>query len=204
MKKNINLPYILIIVIYSFVGVLIFADNIMAENIRIKLILKTDKEIYQVGDEIFLTYNFINNNTEPIHLLPWGGEYAINWISAFDSTGRSLISIPILFLNIKFIPLCEDYILIKPKSEYTINLKGKIVDEKLSKFNRESSKKYKGVFLDFEDSAIYMGSTGFFSLQASYKGKIEWTEIGKANCGLSDIFVGELESNKVKIKIIRK
>lgn len=165
------------------------------------LILASDKKIYSTGERIKFTYTFLNRSDQPIYILPWGGEYSINWITVYSDEGEKLSGLPSVYYEKKFIPLKDDFILLEPKGSYSIEIEGKIVMAEFSKFNREDQKKYKGLFIDFGNSVIYLGKSGNFTIKAIYEGKDEWADKGKSLYNLSNIFAGELTSEELKIQI---
>jgi len=191
----------LLILIFVICFTCIYEATPMTSNQEVKLSLKTDKEAYCIGDAVILEITFSNNSSKSIYLLPWNGGYSVNWLMAFDIDEQKKGSFPLVYRDIKFMPLFKDYILINPNSKYSITLKGKIFNGELSKFNRDYEKKYQGLFLNFGDSAIFLNSIGSFGLQAFYVGKNEWADIAKKKYNIDGIILEKLESNKIHIEV---
>jgi len=170
----------------------------------IQLILKIDKETAAIGNTVRFTYTFFNNSPNSVHILPWGGNYAIDWISAYDNNGKKLIGLPMEFSEIKFLPSKDDFIFLGPKERYSIVVEGKLIKAELSKFNRDNNRKYSGVFIDFDNSVIFLEKPGNFIIKGGYSALEEWREKGKKLYNLKNIWVGKLESNDLEIAVIEK
>ncbi|MDP2939999.1 MAG: hypothetical protein Q8O13_07975 [Candidatus Omnitrophota bacterium] len=199
--KKISIAVLVVIASFSVIFLSKGEENMTA---NINLILKAAKETYLIGDEINLTYTFLNENDHSIYLLPWGGHYTTNWIVAYNEQDVKLADLPLVRYEIKFIPLKEDFVFIGPKKSYSITIKGKVIKSEFSRFDRKDQKKYKGFFIDFNNSAIFLEKSGDFTIKAFYDGKTEWRDKGKELYGLNNILVGKLESNEIKIIIKNK
>ncbi len=202
MNNNI-LKIVLSLVLISFLSVSLSKGEEGMSN-DIDLIVESSKKIVSIGDEIEFIYTFLNNSQNSIYILPWGGEYVTNWIVAYDSDGNKLPDIPSVFYELKIIPQKEDFVLVESRKSYSIKIKGKIIKTKLSKFGKADQKKYKGMFLDFDNSAIFLNGTDNFTVKAFYEGREEWRKKGKELYNLDNIWSGKLESNEIKIVLKKK
>lgn len=183
-----------------FYGSLVWGGNTMSDDI--KLTLTSDKNIYSVGESIKFTYTFLNSGSKPVYILPWGGHYCTNWISAY-SEGKKLQNLPLVIYELKTIPKKEEFIRLGTKESHSISIQGKIVRTTLSKFGSTNQKKYKGLFIDFDNSAMYLEKTGTFKVKAFYSGSADWKIKGKELYNLDNVFIGNLESDELKITIIK-
>ena len=170
-------------------------------NNNVSLTLEADKEQYSVGEKITLSYSFFNNTSESIYIVPWGGHYTTNWIVAYDKNGNKLPSLPLGVYELKFIPSKDDFICIPPSKSYSIQIEGKIINTELAKFKDEKREKYKGIFIDFNNSAIYLKEPDVFDIKAFYSGMEKWKEQGEKVCDLKNVWAGNLESRKIRIVI---
>ncbi|MFA4842652.1 MAG: hypothetical protein WC658_02330 [Candidatus Omnitrophota bacterium] len=170
-------------------------------NNDIILTLKSNKENYFTGDNIEFTYTFFNNSPQFVYMLPWGGQYATNWIGIYNYQNQKLQDLPLVIYELKFIPQKDEFIRIEPKQSHSIFIQGKIVKTMLSKFRSKDQKKYEGIFIDFDNSAVYLKEPGVFNIKAFYQGTDDWSKKGKELYNLDNIFVGRLESNEFKIVV---
>lgn len=198
MRKRFNLT-IFFLMTLVLISAIVLVRGGSAMNKDIILILKTDKENYAIGDIMDFTYTFVNNGLETTYVLPWGGHYITNWIAVYDNQGEKLQDLPLVMYEMKFVPSKEEFIRIEPKQSYSISIKGRLVKTTLSKFGSIKEKKYQGLFINFDNSAIYLKKPGVFTVKASYKGLEDWRKKGKELYGIDNIFVGNLESEGIKI-----
>lgn len=195
-RLKISFLMILLILVTVF---LVKGESAMTNDIS--LILQANKENYFIGDNVEFTYTFFNNGLQSVYVLPWGGHYATNWIAIYDDRDIKLQDLPLVVCELKFMPLKEEFIRIEPKQSYSIFVKGKIVKTTLSKFGLEKNEKIKGLFINFDNSAIYLKKSGSFKVKAFYQGMDEWSKKGKELYGLDNIFVGNIESKELRIII---
>lgn len=162
------------------------------------LVVQLDKTEYKIGDTINVKYSLINNSDRPMTILPWGGEYTTNWIELYDANGQKTKPVKIIMLELQITPSKDDFITLTSNESIAFDLIGKIVDGSLRYLGEHEE--YVGIFIDFDNSAYLLNNLGEYTIKGRYKTNPSWAESAK-NLSIKNIWMGELESKPVKIKI---
>lgn len=168
----------------------------------LKLSIQVDKETWRAGDSITIVYGLRNVGRRPLTTLPWGGEYATNWIHGFSTDGSEGAQLEIVrqtTYELKLIPDRTDFINLDPGKSFTRNFTARV--SKRSPPKETGGIEASGFSLDFGDSAMLFPGPGQYSLQASFVGMDHWSEEGRRRYGLENVFVGEIKSDKVPVTI---
>ena len=141
-----------------------------------------------------IVYTLENISQHDLTIVPWGREYATNWIQGFldknyDEGG--LHSVRKVLYELEPTPKRSDFVTLRPKGTFEHRFKAKLVKKHREAGNREY------LALDFEDSEIVLAGPGHYLLQGRFEGKDRWSQIGKQNFGFSEVFVGEIRSEKI-------
>ncbi len=168
---------------------------------EIQLDIQLDKETCRVGGSVAIIYTLRNVGQRPLTVLPWGGEYATNWIHGFSSNGGGtrLGIIHKVMYELKLVPERHDFINLEPGKSFTRQFTAKLSMEVPPKEATET--KTSRFALDFRDSAILFPNPGRYFLQGYFIGKDRWSEEGQSRYGFNNIFVGEVKSAKVRFII---
>lgn len=167
----------------------------------LQLSIQLDKEAYRIGDSVTISYTLQNVGQRPLMILPWGGEYATNWIYGLSVDGERetlLKTIHKVMYELKLIPERNDFINLEPGKSFTRKFTAKLSTEIPSKEAPEASR----FALDFGDSAILFPAPGRYFLQGYFTGKDRWSEEGNRRYGISNVFVGEVRSEKISLTIL--
>lgn len=167
-----------------------------ASAFALELKIETDKNAVGLGDNIIINFHLINVSEEVIRIVPW---YRHNWIGIYDEKGNRLREIALVVYDLKIFPDDKDYILLSPKESFDTAFKGTIRNDEPDL--GATRPKIKGYWIDFEDRAVVLDGTDKFLIRARYKGDQFWKEEGEKRYGFKNIWVGEVESNAVRISI---
>lgn len=186
--------------IYLFLLTFVIVGGIktMAAEENLTLSLNTDKETYKVGDIININYKLKNDSEEDI-LITTLGLWAVDKIKVFDGSGQEMQGIKLAKYSVRMIPKEDDFKTIRAKDSFLMAIKVKV---KYGTINIGTV--YKGLYLDFNDSCILLpNGEGIYMLKGIAKGNENWRIEGEKRYGFTNIWSGEIESNEVKIKIIK-
>lgn len=155
--------------------------------------IKTDKDVYKIGDEIVIKCYLKNKSNMKITIIPWDKH---NWISFYNQEGKEIKQMSLIYRELKIIPDKEDFVTLAPNESYNATIKGTIKKDIIYK-----KRKIEGLLIDFEDKAFIIGKAGIFEIKAVYKGDQLWKEQGKKRYNFDNIWTGKIESNEIYIKI---
>lgn len=165
---------------------------------NVQLILSTDKVKYSIGESVSFKYTLKNIGKQDIMILPWGGEYSINWLKIYNLKMKEMKPIEKIIYELKIFPDKNDFILLKPDGSFLIELKGILKEGETKDYN---GKTYKGLYVDFENSAILLeDGEGEYLVRAKYIGRKEWKEEGLKKFNFTNVFEGMIISSEIKLK----
>jgi len=174
-------------------------SNDYDSNVRISLSIVPDKKIIRVGGHISLEHIIKNDSPINIYIIPWGGIYSTSWISFFREKNKKLPSLKQIVFSKKNIPDKTDFILLSPGESFSTTISGNVVTKK--EVNIETGLSFDGLFIDFDDSSIFLNKEGIFFVQGFFRIIEELKAEGENRYNLKNIWVGSVESNIVKILI---
>ena len=200
--------FLLLVVSLLLSSIEFFGDNAYAQGVtpmgeELQLSIQLDKETYQIGDSVTIIYALQNVGQRSLTILPWGGEYATNWIQCLSTNGGGETLLKVahkVMYELKLIPEHHDFITLKPGKSFTRKCIAKLSAGAPLKEATEA--KTSGFALDFGDSAILFPAPGRYFLQGYFIGKDRWSEEGRSRYGFDNVFVGEVRSKKISLTIL--
>lgn len=180
------------------VVIILGGEIAMASEEKLSLSLNIDKNAYKFGDTINFKYELRNNSEDNIRITALGF-WSVDKINVFDASGKEMRGIKIAKYSIRMIPKEDDFKTIQPKDSFSVSLRGKIKYGTI-----DIGTVYKGLYLDFNDSCILLPEgEGVYSLKGVAKSNEVWQQEGEKRYGFKNIWAGNIESNEVKIEIIK-
>lgn len=166
------------------------------EDTPLTLSIKADQEAYIIKDKITITFKFKNISGKEIQFIPYpkGYIYKKNWISIYDVSNKPMPNHAFAKPQIK--PFTKaDLVSLSPQAEYSYDL-----DAVLK--NKLPSLKYKGLYLDFGDSAILLAANwGRYKLKSElnfpFGSYLDGQQIYDRG-----LWTGALVSNETEIEIL--
>ena len=181
------LPAIIILMLMVSVG--------YGEDQPLQLIIKSDKNVYEVGDEIEFLLEFINRSDKNSYIY-LDEFYNAELFSIVDTEGNYKAIEQKVKYDLMWTK--EGYKLIKEADRYRWNVKASIQDSS-------------NPLIDFGDSLIKLERLGKFNITANYRGwdgitvDDDGQEISVSGyLGLKDAFVSTLTSNTITIEVVEK
>lgn len=170
----------------------------MAGTNDLSIVVSSDKNEYKLGDVINIKYSFINNSAESVTFLPWGKQYAINWILLYDSKGGKVKAVKTMIFELKTVPDKNDFVTLNSGQHTDYDFAGKVVKGELKYLG--STQKYSGLFINFANSAYLLDGGGGYAIKGIYNIKQNWIEAA-TKLLIKNIYNKDIESNEIKIII---
>ena len=172
----------------------------------LKLEININKNSFSIGEEIKINYKIINIHKSPIVILKdvYTG-YTIDRVEVIDLEGKIKRAIMRVIYE-RIFPQKEDFAILKPGEEFCTEIFGKIIEGKTYGvfIDEVDFKDISGIFVDFRNSAILIGEDQEFYIQGKYTAREYLKTEGNKRYGLTNIWSGEIKSNKLKFSITKQ
>ncbi|MBU1122107.1 MAG: hypothetical protein ABIH71_03140 [Candidatus Omnitrophota bacterium] len=178
--------------------------------------IETNKKNYFIDENLVITYIIQNISDRDIIFVNSNKGYSANWIKGYDNKENELTWLKKIIYELEIHLNRDKYIIIPKGQRYTLDIIGKITKADSDKiwpqyedFEDTTSKVKKiethnKLWIDFENSVIALNDVGKYTLKGVYESLDIWKEEGEKLYNLKNIWVGQINSNKVEITITDK
>lgn len=152
--------------------------------------IMADKTSCRVGDTIRFSCILTNKTEGEVRILSTR-RYSAHWIRVVDSNGQSMRDSLSVIIDWNETLQSNEVVVLKPGASFRKDFKARVIQGEKHDLSRGG--KLRGLFLDFEDSAILLAGTGTYSITAHFEGRS-----GRRH---PKIWKGTVESKPITLKV---